>query len=189
MRHNLMRGLAAAAALALTLRPLAAHGDEPASADRRAKDAIALLESDDPYQRQVGFLRLEALRDPATVPALSPSLTSKNPERRAQAARALAAIQGAPAVPQLLELLRREREPEVRRAILLGLEPLAPASPELLPVFVAALKDRKPIVRMTAVDIVSRIDDDRARAAIRERHRRERDRNVRRVLDLAIKRL
>ena len=42
---------------------------------------------------------------------------------------------------------------------------------------------------MTAVDIVSRIDDPRSRAAIRARNRRERDRNVRRVLALAMKRL
>ena len=71
----------------------------------------------------------------------------------------------------------------------LGLEPLARANPEILPAFIAALRDRKPEVRMTAVDIVSRIDDPRARKAILLRNKRERDRNVRRVLSLAMTRL
>ena len=163
--------------------------DEPGPTDQRAKDAVVLLESNDPYQRQVGFLRLEALRDPSTVGAIRPYLTAKDPERRAEAVRALAAIQGAPAVPQLLDILRTDQHPQVRRAALLGLEPLARAAPYILPAFIAALRDRKPEVRMTAVDIVSRIDDPRSRAAIRARNRRERDRNVRRVLALAMKRL
>ena len=163
--------------------------DEPGPTNQHAKDAIALLESNDPYQRQVGFLRLEALRDPSTVGAIRPYLTDKDPERRAEAVRALAAIQGAPAVPQLLDILRTDQHPQVRRAALLGLEPLARAAPDILPAFIAALRDRKPEVRMTAVDIVSRIDDPRARAAIRMRNRRERDRNVRRVLTLAMNRL
>ena len=162
---------------------------EPGSMDQRAKDAIALLESNDPYQRQVGFLRLEALRDPGTVGAIRPALTARDPERRAEAVRALAAIQGAQAVQQLLDILHADQHPHVRRAALLGLEPLARTNPEILPAFIAALKDRKPEVRMTAVDIVSRIDDPQARAAIQARNRRERDRNVRRVLALAMNRL
>ena len=162
---------------------------EPGSTDQRAKDAIALLESNDPYQRQVGFLRLEALRDPSTVGAIRPALTARDPERRAEAVRALAAIQGAEAVQQLLDILHADQHPHVRRAALLGLEPLARTNPEILPTFIAALKDHKPEVRMTAVDIVSRIDDPQARAAIQARNRRERDRNVRRVLALAMNRL
>src|SRR3989338_2257355 len=103
--------------------------DEPGPTDQRAKDAVVMLESNDPYQRQVGFLRLEALRDPSTVGAIRPYLTAKDPERRAEAVRALAAIQGAPAVPQLLDILRTDQHPQVRRAALLGLEPLARAAP------------------------------------------------------------
>jgi HEAT repeat protein len=166
-----------------------AGADDPGPTDQHAKDAIALLESDDPYQRQVGFLRLEALRDPSTLGAVRRSLDAKDPERRAEAVRALAAIQGAQAVPQLLDILRTDKHPLVRRAALLGLEPLPRTSPDILPAFLAALRDRKPEVRMTAIDIVSRIDDPRAREAIRKRNRWERDRNVRRVLWLAMNRL
>ena len=162
---------------------------EAGPTDTRAKEALALLESNDPYQREVGFLRLEALRDPSTVEAVRRYLDSQDPERRAEAVRALAAIEGGRAVPQLLETLRRDKQPLVRRAALLGLEPLARANPEILPAFIAALRDRKPDVRMTAVDIVSRIDDPRAREAILLRNKRERDRNVRRVLSLAMPRL
>ena len=162
---------------------------EAGPTDTRAKEALALLESNDPYQREVGFLRLEALRDPSTVEAVRRYLDSQDPERRAEAVRALAAIEGSRAVPQLLETLRRDKQPLVRRAALLGLEPLARANPEILPAFIAALRDRKPDVRMTAVDIVSRIDDPRARQAILLRNKRERDRNVRRVLSLAMNRI
>ena len=42
---------------------------------------------------------------------------------------------------------------------------------------------------MTAVDIVSRIDTPQARDAVRVRYKRERDRDVRRVLAEAIKRV
>lgn len=168
-------------------RPVSA--EDPGLTNPLAKEAVALLESDDPYQRQLGFLRLEALRDPGTLDAVRRYLDAKDPERRAEAVRALAAIQGAQAVPQLLETLRADTHPQVRRAALLGLEPLAGVTPDVLPAFLAALRDRKPEVRMTAVDIVSRIDDPRARAAVRERNRREQDRNVRRVLSLAMNRL
>ena len=169
--------------------PMRVGAEETGPTDPRAKEALALMESNDPYQREVGFLRLEALRDPATTPALGRYLGSNDPERRAEAVRALAAIEGGRAVPQLLEVLRRDTHPLVRRAALLGLEPLARANPEILPAFIAALQDRKPEVRMTAVDVVSRIDDPRAREDILRRNKRERDGNVRRVLKLAMNRL
>jgi HEAT repeat protein len=89
----------------------------------------------------------------------------------------------------VLEALSTDRHPSVRRAALLGLEPFAAARPDILPALFAALRDRKPEVRMTAVDIVSRLDNQEARDAIRERRRRERDRNVQRVLGLAMARI
>lgn len=186
-RHGWALLVTLLAAGACVVPPVGA--EDPGPANPQAKDAIALLESNDPYQRQVGFLRLEALRDPSTLSAVRRYLDARDPERRAEAVRALAAIQGAPAVPQLLGVLRADKHPQVRRAALLGLEPLSRANPDILPAFLVALRDRKPEVRMTAVDIVSRIDDPRARSAIRQRNRRERDRNVRRVLSLAMARL
>ena len=155
----------------------------------RAVEALQLLDSEDAYQREVGLLRLEALREPASVEAIRRYADSKDPQMRAGSLRALAAIQGAPAVPLLLERLASDKHPKVRRAALLGLEPLQRTSPEILPAFIKALRDRKPDVRMAAIDIVSRIDDPSAREAIQRRRRREHHRDVRRVLALAMKRL
>ena len=164
-------------------------GAEDAALDPRAQNAAALLDSTDAYQRQVGFLRLEALRDPATGPIIRRHMASKDAEHRAQAVRALGAVEGVRAVPDLIDALRNDRDPDVRRSALLGLETLAPQDPQVLPALIGALRDSKAEVRMSAVDVVSRIDDPRAREAIRERDRRERNRNVRRVLSAAMDRL
>ena len=166
-------------------------GEQPSTEtlSATAQEASQLLSSSDPYQRQLGFLRLEALRDPCAVPIIQPYTDSRDPDLRAYSLRALAAIQSAQAIPLLLEKLRTDKQPRVRRAALLGLEPIAKGHPEVLEAFIKALRDRKTEVRMAAVDIVSRIDEPRAREAILTRHRRERRRDVRRVLDLAMKRL
>ena len=181
------------AALCL-MTPGTVGGEEHRSQQRtapspKAIEAMKLLESDDAYQRQLGFLRLEALRELSTVPTIKAYIDSKNPETRAYSLRAVAAIEGAPAVPLLLQRLKTDRHPAVRRAALLGLEPFAKADLEILPPLLHALRDRDTEVRMTAVDVVSRIDDPRAREAIRMRNKRERRRDVRRVLSLAMKRL
>lgn len=155
----------------------------------KAVEAMQLLTSDDSYQRQVGFLRLEALRELSTVETIRPYVTHRDSEMRAYSLRALAAIQGVDAIPLLLERLWTEKQPRVRRSILLSLEPLQRLQPDLLTAFLDALRDRSPEVRMAAVDIVSRIDDPRARTAIRTRYRKERDHDVRRVLVMAMRRL
>ena len=148
----------------------------------KAAEAIRLLDATELYDRQVGFLRLEALREPATLEAIKRYLDDRNPEVRAYSLRAVAAIEGVGAIPLLLERLRRDRAPSARRAALLGLEPLQAQDPQILPAFIAALKERSTEIRITAVDIVNRIDDPRAREAIAERHKRERRRDVRRLL-------
>ena len=154
-----------------------------------ALEAMQLLESSDPYQRQMGFLRLEALREPSTVEVIRRYLDHRDPEVRAYSLRALAAIEGVAAVPVLLERLRTDRQPQVRRAALLGLEPLQSSHPDILPAFVKALRDRSTEVRITAVDIVSRIDDPKAREALLMREKRERRKDVKRVLKLALQRV
>lgn len=170
--------------------PTRAHGEaSPPTPSPRALEAIRLIESSDPYEQQVGFLRLEALREPSTVEVLERYVDHPQAPRRAAGLRALAAIQGSAAAPRLLEHLRTERNAAVRRAILLGLEPFALQHPDILPAFIQALRDRDTEVRMTAVDIVSRIDDPRAREAIRFRYKYEWRRDVRRVLALAMPRL
>ena len=155
----------------------------------KAVEAIQLLESHDPYQRQLGFLRLEALRERATIEVIRTYIDHRDPETRAYSLRALAAIEGSESVPLLLQKLSTERHPRVRRALLLGLEPFQKQHPDLLLTFMQALRDRDTAVRMTAVDIVSRIDDPRAREALVMRNKYERRRDVRRVLALAMKRI
>lgn len=155
----------------------------------RATEAIRLIESTDPYQRQLGFLRLEALRNPATLDVVKRHLADRDPDMRAYSLRALAAIGGSAAVPTLLNALHHEKHSTARRAALLGLEPLQQNDPAVLPAFIAALRDKSTEVRITAVDIVSRIDHPRAKEAILQRNKREYNRNVRRALSLAMKRL
>ncbi len=101
--------------------------------------------------------------------------------------RALAAIEGATAVPDLLERLQHDRSPRVRVAAILALEPLQ--DPTITPALIARLRDRSPEVRMADVDVVSRIDQPTAREAILTRWRREHHHDVRRVLQDAIKRI
>ena len=165
--------------------------EEPPSAtpSPKAVEALRLVESKDPYQQQLGFLRLEALRENSTAGIIRKYVTHRDPEMRAYALRALAAIEGAHAVPLLLEALRTEKPPRVRRAALLGLEPLQQSDPQILPAFIKALRDKDTEVRMAAVDIVSRVADPRAREAILLRNKRERRRDVRRVLSMAMRRL
>ena len=95
-------------------RPVAfAEDTAPSQQDlnARATEALRLLNSADPYQRRLGFLRLEALRDPSTVSAIQPYVTSRDPELRASGLRALAAIQGVEAIPLLLHALKTDRQP------------------------------------------------------------------------------
>jgi len=155
----------------------------------KALEAMRLLASSDPYERQLGFLRLEALREPSTLEVITRYLDSRDVEVRAYSLRALAAIDGVAAVPVLLERLRTDRQPQVRRAAILGLEPLQPNHPDILPAFIKALRDRSTEVRIAAVDVVSRIKDPRAREAMILRQKRERRRDVQRVLKLAMQRV
>lgn len=165
------------------------ESQQAAAPSPKAAEAIKLLESPDPFQRQLGFLRLEALREPSTLETIKRYVDSRDEEMRSYSLRALAAIGGVDAIPTLLDKLKTDRQPMVRRAALLGLEPFQAADPRILPAFIRALRDRSAEVRISAVDVVSRIDDPRAREAIFTRNQRERDRDVRRVLAMAIKRI
>ena len=165
----------------------AALAQEPLSAE--ATEAVRLLDSDDPFQQQTGFLRLEALREPATVGIIRAYLDHADPDLRAWSVRALAAVEGTGAIDTVLHKLQTDKHPDVRRAALLGLEVFQPMDPRLLPAFISSLTDRHSSVRMTAVDLVSRIDHPDARQAITVRYRREHRRDVRRVLESAMKRL
>lgn len=158
---------------------------EPISPE--AQDAIRRLESADLYLQQMAFMQLEALREPATAAAVRRYLDSPKAETRAFSVRALAAIEGTAAIPVLIERLKQDRSPLVRLAALLALEPLQ--DPTVMPMLMTMLRDRNPEVRMAAVDVVSRIAQPQAREAIRLRWRREQNRDVRRVLEDAMKRI
>ncbi|MBI3087803.1 MAG: HEAT repeat domain-containing protein [Candidatus Omnitrophica bacterium] len=167
----------------------AGWAQDAGSLSPEAQQLVAQLDAQDAYVRQQAFLRLEALREPATADVIRRHLASRNQETRAFSVRALAAVEGAAAVPTLVERLTRERSWNVRLNLVLALEPLADQSPAVMPALIRALRDRKAEVRMAAVDAVSRLDHPDAREAIRLRWRRERHRDVRRVLERAMARL
>lgn len=179
-------------AAAVLLAAGAAQAQSPASSDSQplsaeARAVLPLLDAADSYDRQTGFMQLEALREPATVPVVRRYLDSKSADTRAFSLRALAAIDGVNAVPTLIERLKRDRAPRVRVAAVLGLEVLE--DPRVLPALIDRLKDRSAEVRMAAVDSVSRFEQPDAKAAILKRAKRERDRDVRRVLEQAVVRV
>jgi HEAT repeat protein len=173
--------------------PLAAEDPpppaQPTAPSPKALEAIQLLNSQDLYQREYGFLRLEALREPATIEVITRYLDDRDPDTRAYSLRALAAVEGARSIPTLLSRLKADTQPRVRRAALLGLEPFEQLDPAILTAEINALRDHDSTVRITAVDIVSRVDDPRAKEAILLRNRHEHHRDVRRALALAMKRL
>ena len=150
---------------------------------------VAHLDDKNVYERQKAFLRLEATREPSLIPAFRAHLASRDWHTRAFAVRALAAVEGAPAIPVLLEKAAHDRQSDVRLAALLGLEPLRDRDPAIEATFRKALRDRTPEVRMAAADIVSRSPSEDAKAAIRKRWKREWNRDVRRVLADAMKRI
>jgi len=156
---------------------------------QKPQDVFEQIESEDSYQRQLGFLRLEALRDPATLPRIEPYLKHEQAEYRAYSLRAIAAIQAGKAVPLLLERLANDPDPLVRQAALLGAEPFMEGSPEILTAAIGAMQDKDTQVRMVAVDIVSRSDKPDAQQAIRTRLKRESRPDVLRVLEAAIQRI
>ena len=156
---------------------------------QEAHEVIQRLDDRDLYLRQQAFLRLEALREPATGAVVRQHLSSRNIRTRSFSARALAAIEGSTAAPVLIERLKRDRSPVVRTAVLLALEPLKHQHPDIIPAFIESLRDRHKDVRIAAVDVVSRIDRPEAREAVKRRWRRERNRDVRRVLETAMERL
>ncbi len=180
-------GMASSAALLVVLVSVAHGAETPADLSPEARDALRLIQSNEPYQRQTGFLQLEALRQPETAQAVRPYLDSKDPDMRAWTVRALAAVERQQAIPMLVDRLQNDPHETVRLAALLALEPFD--NPAVAPALLRALHDRHPHVRMAAVDAVSRLNGPRAKEAIVIRWRRERNRDVRRVIYLAMKRI
>ena len=154
-----------------------------------AQRLIDQFEADDPYLRRQAFLQLEALREPATASVVHRYLTHRQAEIRALSVRAIAAIEGLKAVPTLIERLQHDRSPYVRLQAILAIEPFLAQETSAVPQLIKALRDRHPDVRMAAIDVVSRIETAEAQEALAVRWKRERHRDVRRVLEAAMKRL
>jgi len=150
---------------------------------------IDQLDDEDLFVRQKAFMELEALRDPASMDAIRARLTAPDPNTRAFSARALAAVASRSAVPVLLERWTKERHVYVRSSILIALEPFLEQEPSVVTTVLNALRDRKRDIRMAAADIAGHINRPEARAALQVRWKRERDRDVRRVLERIMKAL
>lgn len=175
------------AALACPARAEEPEPVAPAGMSAEARRLVRLLDADDAYVRQEAFIQLEMLREAASAPEVRKRLESSKPETRAFSVRALAAIEGLKAVPDVIDRLKRDHDPRVRVSAILALEPLQ--NPAILPVFIERLRDRNRDVRMAAADAVSRSKQPEAHAALKRRWRRERDRDVRRILQQAMQRI
>ena len=165
----------------LSIGPSVGWAQEAISAEAQA--ALKQTDTQDLYEQQVAFMRLEMLREPATAPLIRPYLDHRRAETRAFSIRALVAVEGTQAIPVVLERLKKDRSPYVRVSAILALEPFRAHDPAILPAFVSALRDRSREVRIAAIDAVGQINDPQAREALRVRARRERDRDVQRVLN------
>jgi HEAT repeat protein len=170
--------------------PLGAAAQEPTEViSSEARQFLDQIETGDPALRRRAFLQLEALREPATAPIVRHYLADRSAELRGLSVRALAAIEGLKAVPDLIERAQHDRHPYVRLQAMLAIEPFVGQEAAAVPVLINALRDRQPDVRMTAIDLVSRIRTSEARDALKVRWERERHRDVRRVLAAAMQRI
>lgn len=177
--------------LCILLAPaLTIHAQEQAEGvSQQAQQALNRLESEDVFERQVAFLKLESLRERAVLPVLRIYLSHSDESTRAYALRAVAAIEGFESVPMLKAAYETDRHPDVRRAAIMGLEPHYEADNSILDVAIRAMTDSDTSVRMTAVDAVSRMESPQAREALRERLKNESRLDVLRVLKMARERL
>jgi HEAT repeat protein len=155
----------------------------------RAQEAVQLLQSGNSDERRLALMRIEALREPAAGDAVVAYLRDEDDGVRAYAYRAWVGLYGQQAIPDLLKAYPQEKAPRVRRAILFALEPYRAVDAQIAELYYAGLTDRNTETRIAAVDLVSRIDEPRAREAIRRRAKKEWRRDVRRTLKLALARI
>jgi len=158
-------------------------GSTASTSEGQIEVAKNLITSEDPYQQKLGFLRLEALRDPNTVGFIEALTLSEDAHMRAMSLRALFAVQGKSVVPRLVEVAQNDPDSVVRREVLLALEPMLEEMPAVLDVAIQALKDQRTRVRVTAVDMLSRMDDPKAKQALLKSSKQYQPPAVRMVLN------
>jgi HEAT repeat protein len=128
------------------------------------------------------------------VPKLLKNLKSRDAKVRIAAAKdlgligAIRAADAQEAVPVLFELLKKEKDVEVRKAYLDALGKMDPDPKEAVPAFKDALKDRSPAVRMAAAGALGRLGKD-AEEAIPdlEKLQKDKDKNVIRAANMALR--
>lgn len=107
------------------------------------------LKSSDDEERREAVLMLGAMRDPATIPALSAALNDAAPRVRAIALHGLSMLHDASLVPLIANSVTKDKLPFVRKAGAYALGEIG--SPEGTPTLITALRDKDLEVRGAAV--------------------------------------
>jgi HEAT repeat protein len=102
--------------------------------------ALPALQDRDPIVRATAASSVVFLPKPEAVAALSPLLTDKDPFVRKETAYALGLVQAPESAPQLIELLRREKDLEIRSAAAIALG--AAGNPTAVEPLLSVLKSR-----------------------------------------------
>src|SRR5262249_7279828 len=128
------------------------------------------------------------------VPALIKALKNKSPKVRISAAEdlghigAVKASDAKDAIPPLFDLMKKDKNADVRKAAVAALGKMDPDPTEAVPAFMDALKDKVPAVRAAAAGALGQLGPDAkdALSALREMQN-DKDRNVSRAARMAIK--
>jgi len=91
------------------------------SSEIASRAAVPALKDPDPIVRATAASSVVFLPEPAVVAALTPNLNDKDAFVRKETAHALGKIESPDAAPALIELLRREKDLEVKAAIAIAL--------------------------------------------------------------------
>jgi HEAT repeat protein len=116
---------------------------------------------------------------PRVMPSLPPGLGDPDPEKRTEAVMALAAgEEPGKSLDLLIEILRQDKDNDVREAALHALESLDPIP--LDPLFAVAVQDKSPSIRVRALTLLGErgAGDPRVKAALQRAATSDPDREV-----------
>jgi len=128
------------------------------------------------------------------VPGLIKELKSKDPKVRISAAEelghigAVRASDAKEAVPILLDILKKDKDANVRTAVVTALGKMDPDREQAVPSFTEALKDKSPAVRIAVAGALATLGEDAKDAipALKEAQN-DKDRNVSRAARVALR--
>jgi HEAT repeat protein len=128
------------------------------------------------------------------VPALIKALKSTDPKKRSAAADdlgdlgAVSASETRDAVKPLIEVAKKDRDANVRKAAVTALGKIDPDPKQAVPALTAALKDKTAAVRLAAANALARMGTDAKDAAPDlEKAQNDKDRGVARAARLALR--